>query len=86
MNLTCVSSFCNPQANVTWYKGEVEINSDKIYSFTRESNGLYETTSTLQYTGVVEDNAKPVYCKASNFRNKLVNSAEFELDVRCKFH
>lgn len=82
MNLTCVSSFCNPQANVTWYKGEVEINSDKIYSFTRESNGLYETTSTLQYTGVVEDNAKPVYCKASNFRNKLVNSAEFELDVR----
>lgn len=86
MNLTCVSSFCNPQASVTWYKGGVEINNDSIYSFTNENNGLYQTTSILQYTGVEKDNAKQVYCRASNLYNEMVESFKYKLNVICKFY
>lgn len=86
MNLTCVSSFCNPKANVTWYLGGVEIYSDTIYSFTNENDGLYETTSILQYTGVEVDNEKQVYCRASNLHNEMVESLKYALNVRCKFY
>lgn len=86
MNFICVFSFCNLEVNVIWYKGEVEINSDNIYLFIRESNGFYEIILILQYIGVVEDNVKFVYCKVSNLCNKLVKFLEFELDVRCKFY
>lgn len=86
MNLTCVSSFCNPKASVTWYLGGVEINSNTIDSFTNDNNGLLQTTSILQYTGVAEDNAKEVHCRASNLHNEMVESLNYELNVRCKFY
>lgn len=80
MRMTCVSEYCYPPANIVWYIESEEI-SEHITNVSNENNGLFQTTSTLLYTGLKDDHRKPVYCKASNLQNVEVESSRKYLDV-----
>lgn len=84
MRLTCVSEYCYPSAHITWYIGSDVVSESIIDNVSSGNDGLFQTTSTLQYTGVEADNGKPVYCKASNLHNITVESSRKYLDVICK--
>eukprot|EP00477_Mikrocytos_mackini_P003186 GAHX01003932.1.p1 GENE.GAHX01003932.1~~GAHX01003932.1.p1 ORF type:complete len:444 (-),score=28.71 GAHX01003932.1:64-1395(-) len=83
MSMTCVSEYCYPPANIVWYIESDEI-SENITNVSNENNGLFQTTSTLLYTGLKNNHRKPVYCKASNLQNVTVESSRKYLDVICK--
>lgn len=81
INLTCTTDYCNPAANITWYKASIPVENNIIQKIeTEKSNNLKKTISVLTYTGLKEDNKKPVYCKASNLIS-TVNSDMHSLVV-----
>ncbi|XP_061188025.1 neuroglian-like [Saccostrea echinata] len=82
---TCQTDYCNPAANITWYKSSIQridVTSQATYSTVTDSNGLVRTTSFLQYTGVAGDNGQQVYCKAMNKRDQSVTSIRHTLNIR----
>ncbi|XP_048773495.2 uncharacterized protein LOC125678831 isoform X3 [Ostrea edulis] len=82
VTLTCQTDFCNPPANITWYKASSDITSQAT-STTETKNGyLVRTTSVLPYTGVAEDNDQEVHCAASNIPEQDVESMRYKLNVR----
>ncbi|XP_062579672.1 uncharacterized protein LOC134241651 [Saccostrea cucullata] len=84
ITLTCQTDYCNPAANITWYKESTDVTSQAASSTVTDSNDLVRTTSVLQYTGVAGDNGQQMYCRAMNRPGKNVGSNKYILDVRCK--
>lgn len=84
INLTCKTSYCNPPANITWYKSSTDITSQA--TVTRDtSDGLVRTTSSLQTLVFKMDNGKQVYCTASNIPGSSVISTVLSLVVLCTY-
>ena len=83
INLSCMTSYCIPPANITWYKSSVDMTSlsGSIFAY---SGGLLKTITSLQISLVKEDIGKHVFCKASNIRGKDVSSSMIILNVLCK--
>ena len=81
--LSCMTSYCIPPANITWYKSSVDMTSLSGSIFAH-SGGLMKTITSLQITLVKEDNGKHVFCKASNIRGKDESSSMIILNVLCK--
>lgn len=85
INLTCKTDYCNPAANITWYKGSSPIMVNKFnISHETDQNGLIKTTSVFMYTGARDDNMQIMSCKASNVQGVTVESAKYALNIRCK--
>ncbi|XP_056009635.1 hemicentin-1-like isoform X2 [Ostrea edulis] len=82
INLMCRTDYCNPAANITWYKSSTVISSQITSTTDSNSDGLHRTTSVLTYTGVAGDNGQQVYCRASNRQGVYVESNKDLLDVR----
>lgn len=83
INLTCTTSYCNPPANITWYKSTTDITSQS--TFTRIAlNGSVKTTSQLLSRVVKTDNGQDVFCIASNTPSLSVKSMVYTLTVLCK--
>lgn len=81
--LNCTTDYCNPPANITWYKGTTQINGNNMNTFIdRDVNSLKRTISVYSYEGVDGDNMQEVYCKASNLPSVIVVSAKHRLDVK----
>lgn len=82
-NLTCTTSYCNPPADITWYKSSTDITSQSTY--TRVAlNGSVKTTSQLLNRVVKADNGQDVFCTASNTPSLSVKSMVYTLTVLCK--
>lgn len=84
ITLTCQTDYCNPTANITWFKSSYDITSSSTSTTDVDSDGFVRTTSVLQYTFVREDNGHQVHCTASNSDGQIVTSSLSTLDVRCK--
>lgn len=84
MNLTCITSVSNPQANITWYKSSVDITSQST-STTEDVGGLARTISSLQGIVTKDDNGKRIYCRGSNTPNQAVTSNVQSINVLCKY-
>lgn len=85
INLICITSYCNPPANITWYKSTTAIHVTNHSTSTRNiSDGLVRTTSSLQTQVVKMDNGKQVYCTASNIPGRSINSTVLTLAVLYK--
>lgn len=84
MNLTCETSYCNPPANITWYKSLNDITNQST-SKTYIVDGLTKTVSVLLSPVVKADNRNQIYCIANNTRNTKVSSSIRTLDVTCKY-
>ncbi|XP_062572113.1 nephrin-like isoform X1 [Saccostrea cucullata] len=82
ITLTCQTDYCNPAANITWYKASTDVTSEAASSTVTDSNGLVRTTSVLQYTGVAEDSGQQVYCRAMNKKGQIVESRRHTLNIR----
>lgn len=83
INLICITSYCNPPANITWYKSTTAIHVISHSTSTR--NGLVRTTSSLQTQVVKMDNGNHVYCTASNIPGRSINSTVLTLAVLCTY-
>lgn len=83
ISLICITSYCNPPANITWYKSTTAIHVTSHSTSTR--NGLVRTTSSLQTQVVKMDNGKHVYCTASNIPGRSINSTVLTLAVLCTY-
>lgn len=83
INLICITSYCNPPANITCYKSTTAIHVTSHSTSTR--NGLVRTTSSLQTQVVKMDNGKHVYCTASNIPGRSINSTVLTLAVLCTY-
>lgn len=83
INLTCVTSYCIPSANITWHWSSTDI-SNYSTSKTNENGSLIMTESTLIKTVGKRDNGDHVYCKASNIQGENVVSVERLVNVLCK--
>lgn len=84
INLTCKTSYCNPPANITWYKSSTDITSQATVTIDT-SDGLVRTTSSLQTLVFKMDNRKQVYCTASNIPGSSVISTVLSLVVLCTY-
>lgn len=84
MNLTCTTSLCDPQANITWYKESKNITNNSTYS-TFNEGALVKTTSVLQILASKEDNRQRIYCAATNIPGRSKTSSMHTLEVLCKF-
>lgn len=84
LNLTGITSYCNPPANITWYKSTTDITSQST-STRNMSDGLVRTTSSLQTQVVKMDNGKQVYCTASNIPGRSINSTLLTVAVWCTY-
>uniref|UniRef100_A0A8W8NKS0 Uncharacterized protein n=1 Tax=Magallana gigas TaxID=29159 RepID=A0A8W8NKS0_MAGGI len=83
INLTCTTSYCNPPADITWYKSSTDITSQSTY--TRVAlNGSVKTTSQLLNRVVKTDNGQDVFCTASNTPSLSVKSMVYTLTVLYK--
>lgn len=83
INLTCTTSYCNPPADITWYKSTTDITSQSTY--TRVAlNGSVKTTSQLRSRVVKTDNGQDVFCTASNTPSQHIKSMVYTLTVLCK--
>ena len=87
IDLTCVSDGW-PKAEITWYKGDVQLLDDgSKYAIQKSDetlrNGCMRMKSVLTLLEVKRDAAGRYTCKAKN----IVNSAESSTDlvVRCKY-
>ncbi|XP_078334109.1 neural cell adhesion molecule 1-A-like isoform X2 [Crassostrea virginica] len=80
MNLTCATSYCNPQANITWYKSSLDITNQSSFIIYK-SGDLLGTVSSLIIKAVKEDNGKRVYCRATNAPRNSVKSNEQTLNI-----
>lgn len=86
INLICITSYCNPSANITWYKSTTAILVTSHSTSTRNiSDGLVRTTSSLQTQVVKMDNGKQVYCTSSNIPGRSINSTVLTLAVLCTY-
>nr|XP_022327036.1 B-cell receptor CD22-like isoform X1 [Crassostrea virginica] len=83
MHLMCTTSYCNPQANIKWYKSSVDITS-QANDTTENRDGLVRTVSSLISTMRKADNGKQVYCWASNSLNVNVTSIKRTLNIMYK--
>ncbi|XP_062572124.1 cell adhesion molecule 2-like [Saccostrea cucullata] len=81
ITLTCQTGYCNPAANITWFKSSVDVTSQATSSTDTDSKGLVRTTSVLQYTGVAGDNGQQVYCQAMNKKDQRVTSTQHTLNI-----
>lgn len=84
IHLTCTTSFCNPPANISWYKLSMDITNQSTHVI-EASNGLFRTTSSLQTLVFKMDNEKQVYCAVSNIPGQSLNSTVLTLVVLCTF-
>lgn len=84
MNITCMTSYSNPPASITWYMSSSDITSQST-SKTQTEGGLVRTISSLISIAVKKDNERQVYCKANNTLSKFVTSSVQTLIVMCKF-
>lgn len=83
INLTCTTSYCNPPANITWFKSTTDITNQS--TFTRYTlDGLVKTSSQLLSWVVKTDNGQNVFCTASNTPSRNVNSMMYRLTIWCK--
>ncbi|XP_056002887.1 cell adhesion molecule 2-like isoform X2 [Ostrea edulis] len=82
ITLTCQTDYCNPTANITWFKSSYDITSSSTSTTDVDSDGFVRTTYVLQYTFVREDNGQQVHCTASNSDGQIVTSSLSTLDVR----
>lgn len=86
INLISITSYCNPPANITWYKLTTAIHVTSHSASTRNiSDGLVRTTSSLQTQVVQMENGKQVYCTASNIPGRSINSTVLTLAVLCTY-
>lgn len=79
INFTCKTSFCYPEANITWYLPSRNITSQS--TFINNSDELVRTISSILSTFVKSDNGKQVVCAASNIPGRRVNSESVQLNV-----
>lgn len=84
INLTCITSYCDPPANITWYKSSTDITSQATVTIDT-SNGLVRTTSSLQTLVFKMDNGKQVYCTASNIPGRSEISTVLSVVVWCTY-
>lgn len=84
INLTCITSYCNPPANITWYKSSTDITSQATVTIDT-SDGLVSTTSSLQTLVFKMDDGKQVYCTASNIPSSSVISTVLSVVVLCTY-
>lgn len=86
VNLTCITSYCDPPANITWYKSttDIHVTSQSTYIMNM-SDGLVRTTSSLQTQVVKMDVGKQVYCTASNIPGRSINSTVLTVDLWCMY-
>lgn len=84
INLTCTTSYCNPPANISWYKSSTDITSQST-STRDESGGLVRTASSLQTLVFKMDNEKQVYCAVSNIPGRSVISTVLSVAVWCTY-
>lgn len=84
INLTCITSYCNPPANITWYKSSTDITSQATVTIDT-SDGLVSTTSSLQTLVFKMDNGKQVYCTASNIPSSSVIFTVLSVVVLCTY-
>uniref|UniRef100_A0A8W8NFL9 Hemicentin-1 n=1 Tax=Magallana gigas TaxID=29159 RepID=A0A8W8NFL9_MAGGI len=80
INLTCTTSYCNPPANISWYKSSTDITSQST-STRDKSGGLVRTASSLQTLVFKMDNEKQVYCAVSNIPGRSVISTVLSVAV-----
>lgn len=83
VELTCETSFCNPQANVSWHKSSTDITSESTIS-TEQEKDLVKTISTLLTTVMKADNREEVYCKGKNIPDQDLKSNVLTLNVLYK--
>lgn len=84
INLTCTTSYCNPLANISWYKSSTDITSQST-SARENSDGLVRAASSLQTLVVKMDNEKHVYCAVSNIPGRRVISTVLSVAVWCTY-
>lgn len=84
MYLSCTTSFCFPQANVSWFISSTDITNQSTPT-TNSDSGLSRTNSTLILSLSKAHNGKQVYCAASNKPNQIVNSLTHTVTVFCKY-
>lgn len=84
MNITCITSYCNPPAKITWYMSPVDITNQTNVQ-TNVYDGLVRTMSTLSINAVKSDNGKHVYCTAGNNPGERVNSTVNVITVLCMY-
>lgn len=80
MYLSCTTSFCFPQANVSWFISSTDITNQSTPT-TNSDSGLSRTNSTLILSLSKAHNGKQVYCAASNKPNQIVNSLTHTVTV-----
>lgn len=83
MNLTCTSSYCNPQSTISWFMLSTDITNFST-TVTDEKDGLLRTKSSLQKIVYKIDNRRKVQCKASNIPDQLGIATEQTVTVWCK--
>eukprot|EP00105_Crassostrea_gigas_P033721 XP_011457195.1 PREDICTED: B-cell receptor CD22 [Crassostrea gigas] len=73
IDINCTTSYCIPQANITWYISSIDISRQS--KFTTDTNdGLVRTMSALSINLDKSDNGKQVYCTAINIPDQSVTS------------
>ena len=83
-NITCVTSYSYPPANITWYMSSLVITSQST-SRTQNKAGFVRTVSSLISEAGKNDNERHVYCKANNTLSTSVTSRVHTLIVMCKY-
>ena len=84
INLTCVTSYSNPEATITWYKSSEDVTPQST-SETQRDGGLIRTVSYLRSPVLKEDNEKRIYCRANNTVDTSITSSMGTIIVLCKY-
>ena len=84
INITCVTSYSYPPANITWYTSSLVITSQSTLR-TQNKAGYVRTISSLISKAGKNDNERRVYCTANNTLSPYVRSRIHTLIVMCKF-
>lgn len=84
INLTCVTSYSNPEATISWYKSSEDITPQSTFE-TQRDRGLVRTISSLRRIVVKEDNGKRIYCRANNTMDASITSTMRTIIVLCKY-
>ncbi|XP_078316005.1 cell adhesion molecule 2-like isoform X3 [Crassostrea virginica] len=74
INLTCVTSYSNPAATISWHKSSEDITPQST-SETLTKGSLVRTISSLRSIVVKEDNGKQIYCRANNTMDASITSS-----------
>lgn len=84
INLTCVTSYSNPEATISWHKSSEDITPQST-SETQIKGSLVRTISSLRSIVVKEDNGKRIYCRANNTMDASITSSMRTIIVLCKY-